>query len=377
MRKLISIFLLLTVSINYGYGQSDYKKFRYRILASVGPNISLGTRFDNGSTNLVTPDNLTGAHSLDPLISVLFGFPKQQLPYPQNLARKLDYSIFFETILSDQFSLSTGFKIGARGYRLNSNATSSYIISYRNLSIPLFFTNTYDKWRFWTWRQHLGMDINFAKSTPENTPTVFTIKSNPIWYPTLYMGTELGYFTKPGPFIFHAGFHLGFYNIIDHLYLATDLYNGNYVINKGTHISLSVKWNFGDKEKRYNETPKPNSDVYVDLFYRETKDPIIQKVTNNKLKICFKDDQTFDGDSIALLFNEEYILKDQLLTQSENCIEIELQNNKENLLIIHALNLGKIPPNTYEISVYDGDNKYIIKLKSDLSKSASIKFERN
>ena len=44
---------------------------------------------------------------------------------------------------------------------------------------------------------------------------------------------------------------------------------------------------------------------------------------------------------------------------------------------MHALNLGKVPPNTAAISINDGAKKKIITLVSDLKKSGAVEIIYN
>ena len=47
-----------------------------------------------------------------------------------------------------------------------------------------------------------------------------------------------------------------------------------------------------------------------------------------------------------------------------------------NELIMYADNLGEIPPNTALMIVTDGDNRYEVRITSDLQKSGTIRFVR-
>ena len=104
------------------------------------------------------------------------------------------------------------------------------------------------------------------------------------------------------------------------------------------------------------------------------KPPVEFRVKSNKLKVCFRDDQTIDGDSINIEFNKIILTENIRLVREFECVELNLSDNLDNIMVIHAVNEGRIPPNTYEILVMDGFSERKIELKSDLKSSASIKF---
>ena len=45
-------------------------------------------------------------------------------------------------------------------------------------------------------------------------------------------------------------------------------------------------------------------------------------------------------------------------------------------LVLYAENLGKYPPNTGLLVVYDGDDRYQIRFSADLQQNASVIFKR-
>lgn len=62
---------------------------------------------------------------------------------------------------------------------------------------------------------------------------------------------------------------------------------------------------------------------------------------------------------------------------SDKAIRLTLNVDKNadmNELIMYAENLGTIPPNTALMVVTDGDNRYEVRISSDLKKSGVIRF---
>jgi len=102
----------------------------------------------------------------------------------------------------------------------------------------------------------------------------------------------------------------------------------------------------------------------------ETKDQIT--VINNTITIQVWDHNLIDGDIISLNLNGEWILESYALQKEKKQITIHL-TQKENTLILHAINLGSSPPNTASMTINDGTNIKSIVLNSDKGKSEAVK----
>ena len=92
----------------------------------------------------------------------------------------------------------------------------------------------------------------------------------------------------------------------------------------------------------------------------------------NPITLTIWDDQKLDGDSISLFLNGNPILENYALTKELKVIELNLVEGN-NDIIMKALNLGSIPPNTAKIMVDDGLVKRTMILKSNLDKSAGLR----
>lgn len=91
------------------------------------------------------------------------------------------------------------------------------------------------------------------------------------------------------------------------------------------------------------------------------------------LTLSVLDHRTYDQDTISLNLNGEWILENHPLTYKAHKIDITIDPSKENYLILHAVNLGKIPPNTAAIDIYsEGKLQKRVVLNSDLNESEMI-----
>ena len=95
-------------------------------------------------------------------------------------------------------------------------------------------------------------------------------------------------------------------------------------------------------------------------------------VKSRKITIEIWDDQKEDGDSISVNFNGKWLLENYELKSKAISLELEL-NNTENFLVLHALNLGIVPPNSAAIAVIDGYKRRKYKLISDIENSGTLR----
>ena len=99
------------------------------------------------------------------------------------------------------------------------------------------------------------------------------------------------------------------------------------------------------------------------------------EVENVSVKVSLYDNGEIDGDSISLFYNGKLLLSHQRLSDKPITLNINVDKDKAmNELVMYAENLGSIPPNTALMVVYDGPNRYEIRITSDLQKSGVIRF---
>ncbi len=139
---------------------------------------------------------------------------------------------------------------------------------------------------------------------------------------------------------------------------------------------------------------KPNTDkqepdrVQMDRPASEEKKPTdsrFEKRNSDVLKTIEIDNKTFsvdlydngeiDGDSISLFFNGRLIISHKRLSDKALSLKLNVDESRDlNELVMYAENLGTIPPNTALMVVTDGDNRYEVRISSDLQKSGVIRF---
>jgi len=80
-----------------------------------------------------------------------------------------------------------------------------------------------------------------------------------------------------------------------------------------------------------------------------------------------------DGDQISLYLNNELVLENYTLAKAKKQIQLHLVAGA-NYLVMHAVNLGTVPPNTAAIEVDDNSSKRhtTFTLTSDMQKSGAI-----
>lgn len=101
-----------------------------------------------------------------------------------------------------------------------------------------------------------------------------------------------------------------------------------------------------------------------------TKDEMA--VAASEVRIEIWDKSLEDGDIVSLELNGKRILSSYRVRSRKKRLKLKLEKG-ENLLIMHAENLGRVPPNTAAISVYQGKNVQTYILNSDLGKSEAIR----
>ena len=97
--------------------------------------------------------------------------------------------------------------------------------------------------------------------------------------------------------------------------------------------------------------------------------------SRKKLKIKVWDAGDTDGDIISFLINGEIVETNIPLIRKKKTFKVPL-NVGTNYLVMHAENLGSIPPNTCSMLVKDGRQKITVKLESGMDYSGAVKIVR-
>jgi hypothetical protein len=98
-------------------------------------------------------------------------------------------------------------------------------------------------------------------------------------------------------------------------------------------------------------------------------------VRGDSIEIQLWDDAKIDGDIISVNVNGQWILRKHGLVRERKIVTAPLRQ-RNNYLIIHAHNLGSVPPNTIAVVINDGSRRRMVTLRSDEGKSAAIRLLR-
>jgi hypothetical protein len=99
------------------------------------------------------------------------------------------------------------------------------------------------------------------------------------------------------------------------------------------------------------------------------------ELENETFKVDLYDNGSIDGDSVSVIYNNKVVLSHKRLSDKPLSLTLSADDNRDiNELVMYAENLGEIPPNTALMIVTDGNNRYEVRITSDLQKSGTIKF---
>lgn len=122
---------------------------------------------------------------------------------------------------------------------------------------------------------------------------------------------------------------------------------------------------------------EPEQNKALDDAYKKRNNELIKtiEIDSTSFTVALYDNGEIDGDSISLFFNGKLLLSHKRLTEKPLRLTLDVDPNKSvNELVMYAENLGTIPPNTALMVVNDGDNRYEVRISSDLQKSGAIRF---
>ncbi|MBA2611619.1 MAG: hypothetical protein H0U95_06605 [Bacteroidetes bacterium] len=157
---------------------------------------------------------------------------------------------------------------------------------------------------------------------------------------------------------------------------------------QGGSFLLNVTYNFNSKIhskpidtlKIWQKMHEPASPMIVHNhkphFINGRKVKIKNKIElNDSVVVAYVWDKgKIDGDRITLYLNGKEILQDYTVAKAKRQIVLHLNPGK-NYLVMHALNLGRIPPNTAAIEINDGRKSKQMILNSDTKKSGALELD--
>jgi len=324
-----------------------------------------------------------------------------------NIGRRFAIELSIERNLGHNLFLSTGFEIGARyfsvlekTFRNNSeinDETYTQIIgrNYRNFSVPLTLAYNLKLNNRFSIKPLTGFSVNMPESFNFDDPgRKYFIKGfSPIYF-MVVLGSEINYTFKKGNAIaINATYSIGFQNIIkdqftDQRELKSKVYDIgqntyydysynfttiNSIYSNGTNLSLGIKYYFLPFGKGNNA--KPNTKINtekVNYNNRILNNSTTIKVDTNYVKFCAWDDQQIDGDSIAFEYKDSIIYNNIKLDGTKKCFWVKIEKNQPNYLVIHALNEGRVKPNSVKLAIYNKETEIPMLIKTDLTNSGLI-----
>jgi hypothetical protein len=101
--------------------------------------------------------------------------------------------------------------------------------------------------------------------------------------------------------------------------------------------------------------------------------PIVIEVTENVIRLEIKDYLKEDGDIISVYHNRRPFIRNQLIVNRPTSHTLRLNRNQElHEIILYAENLGRIPPNTSNLKIYDGIKEHQVLIQSSKEVSAVV-----
>jgi hypothetical protein len=111
--------------------------------------------------------------------------------------------------------------------------------------------------------------------------------------------------------------------------------------------------------------------IYEKEHGRKVKVDRVLQVSSPKLRIRVWDNGTVDGDVVTVFLNGDKIVNNFRVSKRKWSVPVTL-TEAENLLIIHAEDLGDITPNTVAVSIDDGTKEEVLVISSNLKVSGGI-----
>ena len=106
--------------------------------------------------------------------------------------------------------------------------------------------------------------------------------------------------------------------------------------------------------------------------------PVVIEVTNNVIELEIGDYLREDGDIISVYHNRRQFLKNLPILNKKSTHTLRLNRSTElHEIILFAENLGRIPPNTSTLKVFDGTKEHQVQITSNKEVSAVVYLRYN
>ena len=126
-------------------------------------------------------------------------------------------------------------------------------------------------------------------------------------------------------------------------------------------------------------TPAVNEDSLRMVSFKTRKDSLELIVPHHgdTARLEFYDNGIIDHDRISLFLGDSLILKNYELLAEPRIMHLDLNKARpENVLSLFAENEGDIPPNTALMVIYVDDQRYEVRLSSDMRTNARVVFKK-
>lgn len=150
-------------------------------------------------------------------------------------------------------------------------------------------------------------------------------------------------------------------------------------VDLGRKLEAQKKFNEAEAA-RIKNLPPPDPKIYImpkEWIGRRVLpvDSTTNKMTfsNGNLTIRVWDDKILDGDIVSIYVNDSCVVCNYELKAVPKEIKLNFEKGTVCYILLHAHNLGIIPPNTANVSVTDGISSQKIELKSTMYESAVAK----
>ncbi len=145
------------------------------------------------------------------------------------------------------------------------------------------------------------------------------------------------------------------------------------LLNVANAFISNGNFNNNSPRNNFNPTTPTRNSSFNDRAITVQK---YMMVSNSTITINLWDYGQVDGDRISLYLNGMPVLENFTLEKNKKQIVVKLSPDS-NVLVMHALNLGSVPPNTASLNINDGINSQDINLGSDLKKSGALEIIYN
>ena len=185
-------------------------------------------------------------------------------------------------------------------------------------------------------------------------------------------------------FVYYAPFNNTYTESYEFFQQGTSVGKSRVTFQGGTFM-FNLRYTFNGEIKDRPKRPVDSTKI------KHRRDEVVKNEEKRKVKILGRDldiqqkinvggdsvvvevwdKGIIDGDRIALYLNGDLIADNITLTKDKQKVVLHLLPGK-NYLVMHALNLGSIPPNTAAIDINGGEVKTSADISSDVSKSGAI-----